>query len=77
MCTHLQELTIEGIPIRADPSLSPQEVRQTVYEILQDWTWEGRHLGKIELIRNGQWVHICSYEKPITQLIPAKYLVKE
>ncbi|MBU2704006.1 hypothetical protein Ga0466249_005158 [Sporomusaceae bacterium BoRhaA] len=76
MCKNLQELTIKGIPIRADPSLSPKEIHQIVCEIVQEWTWEGRKLGKIELICAGGWVHICSYEKPIIQLIPAKY-VKE
>lgn len=73
----VQEITIAGIPVRADPSLSPKEIRRIVAEVLQAWTWEGRNLGKIELIRAGHWVHICSYEQPYVQLIPCPKTDKE
>lgn len=72
-----RDMTIAGIPVRADLSLSSEEIRQIVCEISQAWTWEGRQLGRIELIRVGQWVHICSYEQPVTQLVPAKLAAKE
>lgn len=72
-----REITIAGIPVRADPSLPPEEINQIVNEVIQTWTWEGRKLGKIELSCDGHWVHICSYEEPFTQLVPAKISVKE
>lgn len=77
MYCHLNDLTIAGIPVGADPSLSLEEIKQLVYDIVQAWAWEGRQLGKVELIRAGQWVHICSYEKPVTQLVPVKLPAKE
>lgn len=54
---------IRGIPVIADPGIAMNETRKLVLELVQDWAWEGRRLGQIELIRDGQWVHICSYEQ--------------
>ena len=67
MCT-----IIHGIPVVADPTLSREEINRIVYELVQTWAWDGRQLGKIELIRNGQLIHICSYEKPSIKLVPLK-----
>lgn len=72
-----QEITIAGIPVRADMSLSREEINKLVYEIIQDSTWEGRPLGRIELIRDKQRIHVCSYEQPVTQLVPIKMTSKE
>ena len=67
MCT-----IIQGIPVMVDPTLSWEEINKIVTEIIQDWAWEGRNLGKIELLSDGQLIHICSYEKPSIKLIPLK-----
>lgn len=77
MYNHAREITMDGIPVRADPSLSREQINKLVYEVVQSWTWEGKTLGRIELIRDGQWVHICSYEQPFTQLVPIKITSKE
>jgi hypothetical protein len=61
--------TIHGIPIVADSALSTEEIDTLVFELVQEWAWEGRQLGKIELISNGNLVHICSYEKPSTRIV--------
>lgn len=65
MCT-----TIQGIPVMVDSTLSWEEINKIVAEIIQDWAWEGRNLGKIELLSDGQLIHICSYEKPSVKLVP-------
>jgi len=67
MCT-----IIQGIPVMVDPTLSWEEINKIVTEIIEDWAWEGRNLGKIELLSDGQFVHICSYEKPSVKLVPLK-----
>ena len=67
MCT-----IIQGIPVMADSALSWEEINKIVAEIIQDWAWEGRNLGKIELLSDGQLVHICSYEKPSVKLMPLR-----
>ncbi|MEN6620694.1 MAG: hypothetical protein ABFD50_03960 [Smithella sp.] len=52
-----------GIPIIADPGITMNETKKLVLELVQDWDREGRRLGRIELIRDGQWIHLCSYEQ--------------
>ncbi|MDF2572128.1 MAG: hypothetical protein K0R55_3732 [Sporomusa sp.] len=61
---------IQGISVIADPTLSLKETKRIVYDLIQDWTWEGKSLGKVELTCDGQWVHICSYGRPSFQTIP-------
>jgi hypothetical protein len=63
---------IHGIPITSDPSLSWEEVSKIVEELVHTWNWEGRKLGKIELIRDGPWIRIYTYKTPLMQLVPAK-----
>jgi hypothetical protein len=65
MCT-----IIHGIPVVADPALSWEKINKIVAELVQTWAWEGRQLGKIELISDGQLVHVYSYEKPSIQFFP-------
>lgn len=67
MCT-----VIQGIPVKADPALSRETIHQIVSEIIRDWAWEGRSLGKIELHSNGQLVQVYSYEQPSVKLVPLK-----
>lgn len=62
--------TIQGIPVMVDPPLSLTQINTIVTEIIQDWAWEGRNLERIELISDGQLLHIYSYEKPSVKLIP-------
>jgi hypothetical protein len=62
--------TIQGIPVMVDPSVSWKQINTIVAEIIQEWAWEGRNLEKIELLSDGQLLHICSYEKPSVKLIP-------
>ncbi|SDE13631.1 hypothetical protein [Sporomusa acidovorans] len=63
---------IHGIPVVADPALSRKEINKLVSDTIQTWTWEGRQLEKIELISDGQLIHICSYEKPLIKLVPLR-----
>ncbi|SDE13341.1 hypothetical protein [Sporomusa acidovorans] len=63
---------IHGVPITADPALTWEEINAIVAELVRTWTWEGRNLGKIELISDGQLVHVCSYEKPDIQFFPLR-----
>lgn len=56
-----------GIPVTTDLTL--EETRRIVRDLVQDWAWEGRQLGKVELIRDGQLIHVCSYEKPTVTAI--------
>lgn|GEM_PF-1064140 len=72
-----RERTIADTPVRADLSLSREEINKLVYEIIQDPAWEGRPLGRIEIIHDKQWIHIYSYEQPVTQLVPIKMTSKE
>ena len=73
----MRHIVIKDIPVSASPSLSRAEMTQLWQEISQAWTWEGRQLGRIELIRDGQWVHVCSYEKPAIQTVPLLNHIKE
>ncbi len=61
---------IHGVPVAADPTLSWEEINALVSELIQDWTWEGRQLGRVELIRDGQMIHICSYDNPSVTCVP-------
>ncbi|HWR43710.1 hypothetical protein [Sporomusa sp.] len=69
MCTTI----VQGIPVAADSSLSQDQISQLVSELKQTWTWEGRQVGRIELICAGQMIHLLAYEKPVFQCIPLKY----
>lgn len=68
---------IHGIPVESDPSLSLEEINKLVCEVIQSWTWEGRKLGKVEIIRDGQWMQVHSYEQPSIQLVPMRATLKE
>lgn len=62
--------TIYGIPIIAGSGLSQSETKKIIGDLVQAWAWEGRQLGKAELISDGQFVPVCSYEKPFVTVIP-------
>jgi hypothetical protein len=64
------DLIIHGIPIVADPALPWEKINKLVAEVIQSWVWEGRQIGRIELISDGQLIHVCSYEKPSVQIFP-------
>lgn len=66
MCTTI----IQGIPVAADPSLPQEQISQLVSELKQTWTWEGRQVGRVEIICAGQMIHLLTYEKPAFQCIP-------
>jgi len=68
---------IHGIPVESDPSLSTEEINKLVCEVIQSWTWEGRKLGKVEIIRDGQWMQVYSYEQPFIQLVPMRATLQE
>ena len=68
---------IHGIPVESDPSLSTEEINKLVCEVIQSWTWEGRKLGKVEIIRDGQWMQVHSYEQPSIQLVPMRATLQE
>lgn len=68
---------IQGIPVVADPALPRNTIKQLVCELIQTWKWEGKELGRIELIRDGQLIHVISYEKPMVQLVPLRNHTRE
>ncbi|MCM0759783.1 hypothetical protein M7775_14580 [Sporomusa sphaeroides DSM 2875] len=68
----IRRIIIDNIPVEASPSLSRAEITKLLQEINRDWNWEGRQLGRVELIRDVQCVHIHAYEKPSIQIIPIK-----
>ncbi|WP_094607696.1 hypothetical protein SPSIL_009460 [Sporomusa silvacetica DSM 10669] len=72
MCT-----SIHGIPVVTDPSLSREETNKLISDLIQDCAWEGRQLGRVELIRYGEWVHVCSYERPSIKLVSVKITTEE
>ncbi|MCC5468148.1 hypothetical protein [Pelosinus baikalensis] len=63
---------IHGIPVMADPALPREEINALISDLIQTWTWEGRQLGKVELVSDGQLIHVCCYEKPSIQYFPLK-----
>lgn len=63
---------IHGIPVMADPALPKEEINELISDLIQTWAWEGRQLGKVELVSDGQLIHVCSYEKPSIQYVPLK-----
>lgn len=63
-------VTIQGIPVIVDPSIPWSKIKAIVTEVIQDWAWEGRNLERIELVSDGQLLHICTYERPSVKLIP-------
>jgi len=56
----------------ADPVLPKEEINELISDFIQTWAWEGRQLGKVELISEGQLLHVCSYEKPSIRSVPLK-----
>ena len=63
---------IHGIPVAADPALPREKINELVSDLIQTWAWEGRELGRIELIRTGQLINVYSYEKPSIKFVPLK-----
>lgn len=63
---------IHGIPVLADPALPREEISELICDLIQTWAWEGRQLGKVELLTDGQLIHVSSYEKPSIQYVPLK-----
>ena len=63
-------MIIKGIPVTTDLTLPQEEMIRIVSKLIKDWAWEGKELGKIELIRDGAWIRICSYEQPFIQIVP-------
>ena len=69
---------IQGVPVlHADPALSPADIRKIAMDSIQAWAWEGRPLGKIELIYDKKRIHIITYEKPSTKVSPWKNCMNE
>lgn len=62
-------ISINSISVEASQSLSQKEVTMLFNEIVRSWNWEGKKLGRLELIRDGQWVHVYSYEKPSIKIV--------
>lgn len=60
---------ILGIPVTTNARLSQSLIKEIVGGILEDWAWEGKQLGKVELISHGDTIRVCSYEKPIVKVV--------
>jgi len=72
MCT-----IIQGIPVAADSILPENTIKRLVFELIKDWEWEGRELGRIELICDGNIIHVVSYGKPVVKRISLQNDAKE
>ena len=64
------QLSIHGIPVTTDPSLSSREISLLVSDLVQSRQWEGRELARVELIRDGNWIQVHAYDKPSVIKIP-------
>lgn len=64
---------VQGIPVATDPTLLPEQINLIVAELKRDWAWEGRQVGRIELIREGEKIYVVSYEKPVFQCLPLDF----
>ena len=64
---------IQGIPVATDPSLLPEQINLIIAELKQAWAWEGRQVGRVEIVCSEQMIHIVSYEKPVFQCIPLDF----
>lgn len=54
---------IHGVWVVADPSLSQEEINAFVSQYMQVCEWEGRQIEKIELISDGQLIHVCTHDR--------------
>ena len=61
---------IQGIAVTTDSALPQEETVRIVSKVIKEWDWNGKKLGKIELIRDGEWIRICSYAQPSIQILP-------
>ena len=67
--------TIQDIPVEADGTLSEAEIAALVGDAVLSWSWEGRCLGRIELVRQGDGVRVYTYEKPQMAFVSKEYLM--
>jgi hypothetical protein len=72
MCT-----IIQGIPVAADSVLSENTIKRLVGDLIKAWEWEGKKLGRVELICDEHIIHVFSYEKPTVKLISLQNDTKE
>jgi hypothetical protein len=63
---------IQGVSVFADPALSKKMIQAIALDLIATWRWEGRSIGKIELICEKKWIHACIYEKACNKRIPWK-----
>lgn len=63
---------IHGIPVIANQALPREKINAIISDLIQTWTWEGRQLGKVELVSDGHLIHVCAYEKPSIQYVSLK-----
>lgn len=68
---------IQGIPVHADPALSSEDMNKISMDLIRSWAWEGRPLGRIELIYDKKQIHIVTYEKPSSKVIPLNNDINE
>lgn len=64
---------IQGISVEADPTLSQEQISQLISELKHTWTWEGRQIGRVEIIRDGQTLNLLTYEKPVLKSVSLNY----
>ena len=61
---------IQGVSVAADYTIPQNKIKGLVCEIIKTWQWEGKELGRIELIRCGQMINVVTFEKPVSQVVP-------
>lgn len=60
---------IYGVQVNADHKLLEEEIQNIVLEEMRAWTWEGKKLGKVDLIVDGEYINIYSYENPLVKQV--------
>lgn len=63
-------LTIHGIAVQACGDFTADEVFQLLSDLIPAWTWEGKIVEKVDLVRKGTQVHVYAYEEVSHQIIP-------
>ena len=64
--------TICGMQVVGDLGLSYSEMEKIIGELAKDWAWEGKQFDKVEMISDGQVVHVYAYEKPLVKVVLKK-----
>ena len=61
---------IEGIPVESNVPLPPEQLLQICRDCTQSRSWEGRRIGRLEIVRQDDSFCVRIYDMPVLQYIP-------